>query len=146
MYFNITTRKAISPAIATIFLIGVAIIGATTAGNGMLKQNEIAQKSARLELVDVTLVKLGTEKTYFAAMVKNVGTIAFSSVKISFYDDVGVFHTINSVMPLDPGEQFGDYLIENAKIENGKKYLVSLDAITTTGSKFNAAKTITARN
>lgn len=140
-------KRAISPAIATIFLIGVAVIGATTAGNGMLKQNEIAQKIARLDLIDASLVKLGAaDKTYFAATVKNTGTITFNSIRISFVDDVGNFHTIVSLTPLNPGEQFGDYIIENVTVEEGKKYLVSLDAVAVTGSKFNAAKTITARN
>jgi hypothetical protein len=138
-------RKAISPAIATIFLIGVAVIGAVTAGNGMFKQNEISQKTTKIGLVDSNLVKISSEKIYFAATVKNMGTTTFTSVNVSFVDDSGNFHTITSLTPLNPGEQFGNYLIENIAVNPGKRYLINIDGTTSSGSTFRSAETIMAR-
>lgn len=139
-------RKAISPAIATIFLIGVAVVGAIAAGNGMIKQNEISQKTTKLDLVDSNLVKISSDKIYFAATVKNMGTTTFTSVNISFVDDSGNFHTITSLTPLNPGEQFGNYLIENVAVNPGKKYLINIDGTTHSGSTFRSAETVIARD
>jgi hypothetical protein len=139
-------KRAISPAIATIFLIGVAVVGAITAGNSMFKQNEISQKTAKLDLIDASLVRLGTVgKTYFTVTVKNSGTTTFTSVNLSFIDDSGNFHTITSLTPLNPGEQFGDYLVENVVVNPGKKYVINIDGTTSSGSLFRAAETIIAR-
>ncbi len=138
-------KRAISPAIATIFLIGVAVVGAIAAGNGMFKQNEITQKTTKLDLIDVNLVKIASGKTYFAATVKNTGTTTFSSVNVSFVDEFGNFYTITSLTPLGPGEQFGDHLIENVAVNLGKKYLINIDGTTLSGSTFRSADTINAR-
>ncbi len=138
-------RRAISPAITTIFLIGVAVVGAIAAGNGMFKQNEIIQKTAKLELIDVSLVKIASDKTYFAATVKNTGTTTFSSVNVSFVDEFENFYTISSLAPLYPGEQFGNHLIENAAVNLGKKYLINIDGTTVSGSTFHSADVINAR-
>lgn len=138
-------KRAISPAIATIFLIGVAVVGAIAAGNGMFKQNEITQKTTKLDLIDVNLVKIASDKTYFAATVKNTGTTTFSSVNVSFVDEFGNFYTITSLIPLEPGEQFGDHLIENIAVKLGKKYLINIDGTTPSGSTFRSADTINAR-
>ncbi|HEX9846089.1 MAG TPA: hypothetical protein VGA92_06450 [Candidatus Nitrosotenuis sp.] len=138
-------KRAISPAIATIFLIGVAVVGAIAAGNGMFKQNEITQKTTKLDLIDVNLVKIASDKTYFAATVKNTGMTTFSSVNVSFVDEFGNFYTITSLTPLEPGEQFGDHLIENVAVNLGKKYLINIDGTTPSGSTFRSADTINVR-
>jgi hypothetical protein len=137
-------RKAISPAIATIFLIGVAVVGAVAAGNGMFKQNEISQKTTKIGLVDSNLVKISSERIYFAATVKNMGTTIFTSVNVSFIDDSGNFHTITSLAPLNPGEQFGNYLIDNVAVNSGKRYLINIDGTISDGSTFRSAETIIA--
>lgn len=139
-------RRAISPAIATIFLIGVAVVGAITAGNSMLKQNEISQKITKLDLADANLVRLGvTGKTYFAATIRNSGTTTFASVNVSFVDDSGNFHTITNLALLSPGEQFGDYLVEDVTVNPGKKYVINIEGTATSGSSFSTAETIIAR-
>jgi len=111
----------------------------------MFKQNEITQKTTKLDLIDVNLVKIASDKTYFAATVKNTGTTIFSSVNVSFVDEFGNFYTITSLTPLEPGEQFGDHLIENITVKLGKKYLINVDGTTPSGSTFRSADTINAR-
>jgi hypothetical protein len=137
--------RAISPAIASIFLIGVAVTGAITAGNAMFRQNEISMKTARLDILDSALMSIGTSKTYFAVTVKNTGTTTFSSIDLSFVDGEGIFHTISSTIPLPPGEQFGGYLVENVVVSSGKRYAVSIDGTTSGGSTFHSAETVVAR-
>lgn len=138
-------RRAISPAITSIFLIGVAVTGAITAGNIMFKQNEISQKSARLNVVDVNLVVLSLDKVYFTCTIKNTGTVPFSSTNISYMDDSGVFHSIANSSMLEPSEQFSSYSIENTAVRLGKKYLVHVEGITTTGSTYQTSTTTMAQ-
>jgi hypothetical protein len=139
------SRRAVSPAIATIFLIGVAVVGSVAAGNAMFQQNEISQKITKLDLVDASLIKITPTKTYFAATVKNSGTTIFASVSVSFIDDSSNSHTIASYTPLSPGEQFGNYLVDVVSVSFGKRYLVSIDGITLSGSTFRSADTIMVR-
>ncbi len=136
--------RAVSPAIASIFLIGVAVTGAITAGNAMFRQNEISMKTAKLDILDSALVPLGTSKAYFAVTVKNTGTTTFSSINLSFVDEQGIFHAI-STTSLPPGEQFGGYLVEDVAVSSGKRYVVSIDGTTSEGSTFHSAETVIAR-
>jgi hypothetical protein len=142
--FLCVRRRAISPAIASIFLIGVAVIGATSAGNAMFKQNEMSQKYATLTLMDASLVKIAQSKTYFAATVKNTGTVTFTSVLLSFADDSGVFRTINAGQ-LKPGETLAKYSVEGIGIVSGKMYLVRLEAVAADGSQYQTTRMVAAR-
>ena len=130
--------RAVSPAIATIFLISVAVVGAIAAGNAMSAQNEISQKITRLELMDASIVKMTESKTFFAASVRNSGTTTFSSLSVSFADDSGAFHTISNLQPLNPGEQFADQIIVDTPVTSGKKHLIKIEGITTSGSSFRS--------
>lgn len=138
-------RRAISPAISTIILIGVAVVGAIAAGNAMFSQNEISQKITRLDLIDASIMRMTDSRTFFEASVKNSGTMAFSHLSVSFADDSGVFHTISKQDPLNPGEQFADQMVVDVPITVGKRYLIKIDGITTTGSSFSSADVAFAR-
>lgn len=142
--FSNMRRRAISPAVASIFLIGVAVAGATSAGNAMFKQNEMSQKYATLAIVDASLVKIAQSKTYFAVTVKNTGTVAFTSVLLSFADDSGTFRTV-SAGQLKPGETLSKYSIEGVGLVSGKMYLVRLEAAASDGSQYQTTRMVAAR-
>lgn len=139
-------RRAISPAIASIFLIGVAVVGSISAGNAMFKQIDTAQKLAKLDVVSANLVKLSSSGgTYFVSTVKNTGTITFATVTVSFVDDAGVHHTVALSNTMAPGEQNSGYLMSDASVIAGNRYLVNVEGITVSGSTYRTADTVVAR-
>ncbi len=142
----ITKRRAISPAITSIILIGVAISGAIAAGTTMFKQNEIASISTKVDLIDATLVNMNVaDKAYFAATIKNSGTTILNFASIGFLDDNGNSQSITNNTNLDPGQQWGSYLVTGVSVTPGKKYVLHIDATTESGSHYHWADTITAR-
>ena len=143
---NNSKRRTISPAIASIVLIGVAITGSIAAGSAMFKQNEIANVSTKADLIDATLVNMNVaNKAYFAATVKNAGTTSLNFVSIGFLDDDGNSQSMTSNANLIPGQQWGSYLTTNVSVTPGKKYVLHIDATTKSGSHFHWADTVTAR-
>jgi len=143
---HIVKRRAISPAIASIILIGVAITGSITTGAAMFKQNEIANISTKADLIDATLVNMNVaNKAYFAATVKNSGTTSLNFVSIGFLDDNGNSQSMSSNTSLNPGQQWSRYLITDVSVTPGKKYVLHVDAATKSGSQYHWADTVTAR-
>ncbi|MBI5146738.1 MAG: hypothetical protein HZA84_05910 [Thaumarchaeota archaeon] len=139
-------KRAISPAIASIVLIGVAITGSVAAGSTMLKQNEIATVSTKADLIDATLVNMNVaNKAYFAATVKNSGTTSLNFVSVGFLDDDGNSQSLSNNENLNPGQQWGSYLVTDISVTPGKKYVLHVDATTKSGSRFHWADTVTAR-
>ncbi|HSA97534.1 MAG TPA: hypothetical protein VLF17_00445 [Candidatus Nitrosotenuis sp.] len=139
-------RRAISPAITSIILIGVAISGAITAGTTMFKQNETASISTNVDLIDATLVNMNVaSRSYFAATIKNSGTTSLNFASIGFLDDNGNSQSMANTKNLDPGQQWGSYLVTGVSVTPGKKYVLHIDATTKSGSHYHWADTITAR-
>lgn len=139
-------RRTISPAITSIILIGVAISGAITTGTTMFKQNETASISTNVDLIDATLVNMNVaSKSYFAATIKNSGTTSLNFASIGFLDDNGNSQSMTNTKNLDPGQQWGSYLVTGVSVTPGKKYVLHIDATTKSGSHYHWADTITAR-
>jgi hypothetical protein len=138
--------RAISPAITSILLIGIAIAGSITAGSAMFKQNEIANISTKVDLIDAALVNMNVKnKAYFAATVKNSGTTSLDFVSVGFLDDNGNSQSISSNENLNPGQQWGSYLVTDVSVTSGKKYVLHVDASTKSGSRYHWADAVTAR-
>lgn len=141
----ITKRRAVSPAITSIILIGIAVSGAIAAGTTMFRQNEIASISTRADLIDATLVNMNVaDKAYFTATVKNSGTTSLNFVSIGFLDDNGNSQNMTNNASLDPGQQWGKYIVTDVSVTPGKKYVVHIDATTKSGSHYYWADVITA--
>lgn len=139
-------RRAVSPAIASIILIGVAITGSIAAGSIMFKQNETASISTKVDLIDAALVNMNVaNKAYFAATVKNAGTTNLNFVSIGFLDDNGNSQSMTNNVNLNPGQQWGSYLMTGVSVTSGKKYVLHIYATTNSGSRYHWADTITAR-
>ncbi|WKT57203.1 hypothetical protein QVH35_07110 [Candidatus Nitrosotenuis chungbukensis] len=139
-------RRTISPAIASIVLIGVAITGSVAAGSAMLKQNEIASIITKVDLIDATLVNMNVaNKAYFATAIKNSGTTSLNFVSVGFLDDDGNSQSMSSNEGLNPGQQWSSYLVTGVSVIHGKKYVLHVDATTKSGSQFHWADTVTAR-
>lgn len=143
---SVTERRAASPAITSIILIGVAISGAIAAGGTMFKQNEIASISTKVDLIDATLVNMNVaDKSYFAATIKNSGTTVLDFASVGFLDDDGNSQSMASNASLEPGQQWGGYLVTGVSVTPGKKYALHVDAATKSGSRYHWADSITAR-
>jgi hypothetical protein len=143
---NIKKRRAISPAIASIILIGIAITGSIAAGAAMFKQNEIASILTKVDLIDATLVNMNVaNKAYFTATVKNSGTTSLNFVSIGFLDEDGNSQSMSSSADLNPGQQWGSYLVTGVSVTPGKKYVLQVDATTKSGSRYHWADIVTAR-
>ena len=143
---EIMKRCAISPAIASILLIGIAITGSVGAGSAMFKQNEIASVLTKVDLIDATLVNMNVaNKAYFATTVKNSGTTSLNFVSVGFLDDDGNSQTLSSNADLNPGQQWGRYLVTDVSVMPGKKYVLHVDATTKSGSQYHWADTVSAR-
>ena len=139
-------RRAVSPAIASIILIGFAITGSIAAGSAMFKQNETASISTKVDLIDTALVNMNVaNKAYFATTVKNAGTTSLNFVSIGFLDDNGNSQSMISNVKLNPGQQWGSYLMTGVSVTPGKKYVLHIYATTNSGSQYHWADTITAR-
>lgn len=111
----------------------------------MFQQNEISYKSTRIDVIDASLVSLGTSKTYFAYAIKNTGTTALTSVSIRLIDDAGNFHTFTDRRVLEPGEQFGGYAIEDVDVVPGRKYVFHIEGVSSAGSTYQGSRILVAR-
>lgn len=139
-------KRAISPAIASLVLIGVAIAGSITAGSAMFKQNETASISTKADLIDATLVNMNVaNKAYFAATIKNSGTTSLNFVSVGFLDDSGNSQSMTNNANLNPGQQWGGYFAADVAVTPGKKYVLFVDATTKSGSHYHWADSVTAR-
>ncbi len=139
-------KRAISPAITSIILIGVAVSGAIAAGSAMFRQNEIASVSTSADLIDATLISMNVAgKAYFAATIKNSGTTSLNFASVGFLDDSGNSQSITNNAGLDPGQQWGRYIVTESSVTPGKRYVVYIDATTKSGSHYHWADTVTAR-
>jgi hypothetical protein len=140
------SRRAVSPAIATIILIGVSVTGSIAAGSAMFKQNETASILTKVDLIDAALVNMNVaNKAYFAATVKNAGTTSLNFVSIGFLDDNGNSQNMINDANLNPGQQWGSYLTTEGSVTPDKKYVLHIYATTNSGSQYHWADTITAR-
>lgn len=143
---SVAERRAISPAITSIILIGVAISGAIAAGSTMFKQNEVASISTKADLIDATLASMNVAgKSYFAATIKNSGTTVLDFASIGFLDDDGNPQSMTNNASLDPGQQWGSHIVTGVSVTPGKKYVLHVDATTRSGSHYHWADSITAR-
>lgn len=139
-------KRTISPAIASIILIGVAVSGSIAAGSAMFKQSEIANISTKVDLIDIALVNLNVEnKAYFAATIKNSGTTSLNFISVGFLDDDGNSQNMINNSNLNPGQQWGSYIITDISVIPDKKYVLFINATTNSGSQYRWADSIVAR-
>ncbi len=137
-------KRGISPAIATLLLIGVAVTGGISAGTTMFKQNDIVSKSTRIDIVKTNLVDMQiTNKTFFTINLKNTGTTTISYGNVGFYDNDNIFHSV-TIPKLDPGQTFGMSQVFDASVSLNKKYPFNARVSATDGSTYDWADLQTA--
>jgi hypothetical protein len=133
-------RRGVSPAITTMLLIGVAVIGGISAGATMFTQSEIVSKTTRIDVIKANLIDMHpTNKTFFTFSLKNTGTTTILSGTAGFYAN-DVFHSI-SIPKLDPGETFGTSQIFETNVALNHKYAINARIIATDGSTYAWADT-----
>lgn len=129
-------RRAISPAITSLFLIGVAVTGGISAGAAMFKQNEIASKTTKIDVTRTNLTDMKVvNKTFFATNLKNTGTTTITSGSVGFYDDGGLFYSV-SIPRLDPGQTFGANNVFDVSVSMNRKYLIRAQVLASDGSTY----------
>ncbi len=139
-------RRAVSPVMATLLLIAVAIAGALIAWQQMREQVLIAGKNTKYEVVDVSLAKLQAgNQAYFAITIKNTGTTAMTYTEAGFFDDNNTYHSFtDSSTQVKPGDQWSRDGTFDAQIAVNKKYAAKIVGRTSEGSTFNLAQMVTA--
>ncbi|MGI0004298.1 MAG: hypothetical protein ACREAX_03270 [Candidatus Nitrosotenuis sp.] len=136
-------RRGIAPAITTMLLIGVAVIGGISAGTTMSKQNEIISKTTKIDVIRANLIDIDmTNKTFFTMNLKNTGTTTILSGNMGFYNN-DVFHSID-IPKLDPGETFGTSQIFDTDVSLNHKYAINARVLATDGSTYEWSDTQTA--
>jgi len=144
--FTVMKRRAVSPVMATLLLIAVAIAGALIAWQQMREQALTAGKSTKYEVVEVSLTKLQTgNQAYFAVTLKNTGTTAMTYTEAGFFDNNNTYHSFtDSSTEVKPGQQWSRDGTFGAQISVNQKYTVKIVGRTSEGSTFNLAQTVTA--
>ncbi len=131
-------RRGISSAITTLLLIGVAVTGGVSAGTVMIKQNEIASKTTRVDVMRSSLIDISmTNKTFFTTSLKNTGTTTIISGSVGFFGEDS-FHFID-IPKLDPGEVFGTSKIFDTNVVLNHRYPINVRVLATDGSTYEWA-------
>lgn len=125
----LTDRRAISPLVATLILILIAVVGGgmvyvvfSNQAKSLSKTTDIQVQSASIASASGTVV--------ISVTVKNTGTIAVDSVDVKVYGDEGGSDSL-LIGSLDPGETGGDTLSATgvtATYEVGKSYVMEFSA------------------
>lgn len=133
-------RRGISSAVTTLLLIGVAVSGGISAGAAMIKQNEIASKTTRVDVMRTSLIDIHpTNKTFFTTSLKNTGTTTLTSGSVGFYDG-NSFYSVG-IPKLDPGEVFGTSQIFDIGVIPNHKYVINTRVYAADGSTYDWADT-----
>jgi len=127
-------------------LMAVAISGGITVWQSMNSQAQTISKISKLDVVDVSLVRLQVDgKSFFSVTLKNSGTIPFDTVEAGFWDDANKYvGFIKNSANLLPGAQWAENDVFDANITPNQKYTVKISGASSDGSKFSMAKTVSA--
>jgi flagellin-like protein len=142
-------RRGVSPAIAVIIMMAVAVVGALTAGTAMQAQTRVSSTVTKAEIIDAVLSDIPTPgKSYFSAVVRNTGTTTINYISVGFIDSAGSLRgaTVTDAA-LQPGRQWQTYFIPPVDVDGGKRYTIYLEVSTDTmssGSTFRATGSIVA--
>jgi hypothetical protein len=111
----------------------------------MIKQNEIASKTTRIDLIGTSLIGIQmTNKTFFATSLKNAGTTTIVSGDVGFYDG-NTFHSL-AIPKLEPGDVFGTNKIFDTSVVPNRKYIINVSVLAADGSTYEWADTKTANS
>src|SRR5690606_23057773 len=90
-------RRAVSPAIATIALIGLAIVTAGAVGTFVMDQSSTLKQELSADILEAHLVQLRKNANDWNAGIsfKNTGTVDITNVRIDIRRDDGTVWTIS---------------------------------------------------
>ena len=127
-------------------LMAVAIAGGMAVWQSMNSQAQIISKVSKLDMVDVSLVKLQVgDKAFFSVTLKNSGTTDFDSVEAGFWDNNNKYISfVKNSVNLLPGQQWSEDNTFDASVTSNQKYTVKISGTTSDGSRFSMAKTVSA--
>lgn len=116
-----STRKAISPFIATLLLIGIT---ATCAGI-TLSALSISDQNLSCHLVNAKLYKISNVlQAHFIITLVNTGDVDVVGVEVMFADDLGSWHGFDELITLHSGDEFSKNQSFSADIQKGNSYLI----------------------
>lgn len=126
----LTDRRAISPLIATLILILIAVVGGGMVYAVFSSQAGSLSRTTDIQVQSVNIAK-ASETVVISVTVKNTGTIAVDNVEVKVYG-TGVSPDVLLIDSLDPGETGGDTLatpdVAAANYEVGKSYVMEFSA------------------
>ncbi|MEP0824620.1 MAG: hypothetical protein HRF40_03970 [Nitrososphaera sp.] len=125
-------RRAVSPAIATIALIGLAIVTAGAVGTFVMDQSSTLKQELSADILEAHLVQLRKNANDWNAGIsfKNTGTVDITNVRIDIRRDDGTVWTISGAPTggsASPGETNRiDNTASTAQISPGRSYTFSI--------------------
>lgn len=139
-------RRAFSPFIATILLVGMTIAGSAIILPILTSATDAINQNTACYLVNVKLYKItSTSQAYFIANLQNSGNIDVTDASITFADDLNAKYGFseNSLMLL-PGVSIMKNQTFAGTITKGNSYIVDANIIAEDGSKASCIQTVTA--
>lgn len=131
-------RSGISPAITTILLMAVAVVGAILATNSLQNQNQAVSQVTDVDVISANLYDLETSsKSYLAFTVQNTGTTSLSALSVSLIDGSSNLHSFAGP-PLVPGAQWSTDSILDTDVVKGNQYALLIEATAADGSKHSS--------
>jgi hypothetical protein len=113
---QIQKRRAISPAITTLILLGIAVASGAGVFAVANSTSNVSTMKGALMLENVNLVKISTGEEYLSATLKNVGNKALTNITVNLQVDTDlktigtqVFSVPSSPQSINPGQTTSVY-------------------------------------
>lgn len=113
---QIQKRRAISPAITTLILLGIAVASGASVFAVVNSTSNVSTMKSAIMLENVNLVKISTGEEYLSATLKNVGNKALTDIAVNLQVDTDlrtlgtqVFSVSPSPPSINPGQTTSVY-------------------------------------
>jgi GH25 family lysozyme M1 (1,4-beta-N-acetylmuramidase) len=131
--------------IVMLAIITVTVASLYIALQQLTTQIAVASMVIRYEILDVSLVKINDSKAYFSIMLKNSGNKEIIYTEAVFYDDNGIYHSIQKNSIIQSGQKLNMEGMFDARVTYGQEYVIKIIGKHSDGSVHTISKTIQAR-
>lgn len=140
-------RRAISPIIATILLVGISVAGIAVILPLMTSSTDTLNQSTACYLLNVKLYDITTtSQAYFIVNLENLGSTDVTDAQITFFDDLDAeYGFYENSLELYPESSLMRNQTFAASITTDNTYLVNATITANDGSRASCIQSITAR-
>ena len=142
MRFGKLNHQGLSPLLATVILLAIAVAGGAFVYTAFFSQAGSASKSAAVGITHVELSK-GDVHCMLSITVRNIGTQEISWCNVHIWGNNGQ-HYSWGIGGMQPGQsRGGSWLIDHWNFTLGRSYLVQVDFGTPDGGYYSTSLTVT---